>query len=66
MYKTIMRLVTIHSVTTTETLHANLNNLPAYPASVNGNVDLINSYFDTNYTQILARASTVNNPIAKL
>jgi hypothetical protein len=25
-------------------------NLPAYNASVNGNVDLINSYFDTNYT----------------
>ncbi len=61
-----MRLVTIDSIATTETLHANLNNLPAYFTSVNSNVNLINSYFDTNYTQILARGATVNNPIAKL
>jgi hypothetical protein len=49
-------------------LLANLNNLPSYAASVNGNVDLINSYFDTNnyYTQILAMEATVDNPIAKL
>jgi hypothetical protein len=50
MYKTILRLATIDSIATTETLHANLNNLPSYDVSVNGNVDLINSYFDTNYT----------------
>jgi hypothetical protein len=66
MYKTIMRLATIESIATTETLHANPNNLPSYAASVNGDVDLINSYFDTNYTQILARGATVDNPIAKL
>jgi hypothetical protein len=66
MYKTIMRLTTIDSVATTKILHANLNNLPSYAASVNGNADLINSYFDTNYTQIPARGDTVNNPIAKL
>ncbi len=66
MYKTIMRLATIDSIATTKTLHPNLNNLPSYAASVNGNVDLINSYFDTNYTQILARRATVDNPIAKL
>jgi hypothetical protein len=66
MYKTIMRLATIGSIATTETLRANLNNLPSYAALVNGDVDLINSYFDTNYTQILARGATVNDPIAKL
>jgi hypothetical protein len=66
MYKTIMRLATIDSIATTKTLHANLKNLPSYAASVNGNVDLINSYFDTNYTQILARGATVDDPIAKL
>jgi hypothetical protein len=54
MYKTNMRLATIDSIATTNTLHTNLNNLPAYAASVNGNVNIINSYFDTNYTQILA------------
>jgi hypothetical protein len=66
MYKTIMRSATIDSIATTKTLRANLNNLPSYTASVNGDVDLINSYFNTNYTQILARGATVNNPIAKL
>jgi hypothetical protein len=66
MYKTIMRLATIDFVATTETLRANLNNLPSYAASVNGDVNLINSYFDTNYTQILARGATVDNPIAKI
>jgi hypothetical protein len=29
-------------------------------------IGLINSYFDVNYTQILARGSTVGDPIAKL
>jgi hypothetical protein len=66
MYKLIMRLTTINFVANTKTLRTNLNNLPVYDASVNGNVDLINSNFDTNNTQILARVSTVNNPIAKL
>jgi hypothetical protein len=66
MYKTIMRLGTIDSIATTKTLQPNFNNLPSYAASVNDNVHLINSYFDTNYTQILARGATVNNPIAKI
>jgi hypothetical protein len=63
MYKTIMRLATIDSVATTETLRANLNNLPSYAASVNGDVDIINSYFDTNYTQILARGLLSTTPL---
>ncbi len=56
MYKTIMRLGMINSVTTTKTLST----------SVNSNVDLINSYFDTNYTRLLSRGPTVINPITKL
>jgi hypothetical protein len=66
MYKIIIRLATIDSVVATEALWANLNSLPIYAASVNGNIDLINSYFNDNYSQILARGSTVNDPIAKL
>jgi hypothetical protein len=66
MYKIIMRLATIDSITTTEALRVNLNNLPIYAASVNGDIDLINSYFDVNYSKILARGSTVDDPIAKL
>ena len=45
IYKKIMQLATIDSVATTETLRANLTNLPIYVASVNGDIDLINSYF---------------------
>jgi hypothetical protein len=66
MYKTIMRLATIDSVAITEALRTNFNNLPSYAASVHGNANLINSYFDTNYTQNLARGATVDDPIAKL
>jgi hypothetical protein len=51
-YKIIMRLATIDSVATTETLRKNLNNLPTYSASVNGDVDMINYYFDASYSQI--------------
>ncbi len=66
MYKTIMRLATIDSVANSKTLRTNLNNLTSYATSVNGNVNLINSYFDTNYTQILAGGATVDNPTIKL
>jgi hypothetical protein len=66
IYKIIMRLEMINSIATTETLCANLNNLHIYAASVNCNIDLINSYFDMNYSQILAQGSTVEDPIAKL
>jgi hypothetical protein len=66
MYKIIMRLATINNIATTETLCANLNNLHIYAASVNGNIDLINSYFNLNYSQILAQGSTIDDPIAKL
>jgi hypothetical protein len=66
MYKIIMRLATINSIATTEALRANLNNLPINAASMNGDIDLINSYFNVNYSQILTRGSAIDNPIAKL
>jgi hypothetical protein len=66
LYKVIMHLATIDSIATTKVLRANLNNLPIYAALVNGDINLINSYFDTNYMQILARGSTMDDPIAKL
>ncbi len=66
MYKIIMRLATINSVETIEALCSNLNNLPIYATSVNSNINLINSYFDVNYSQILTRGSTIDDPIAKL
>jgi hypothetical protein len=66
MYKIIMRLATINSVVTTKTLRKNLDGLPAYTASVNGDVDMINSYFNANYSQILACGTTVDDPLSKL
>ncbi len=66
IYKKIMQLATINSVATTETLRANLTNLPIYAASVNGDIDLINSYFNVNYSQILVRGATVDDPVSKL
>jgi hypothetical protein len=66
MYKIVIRLATINSVATTESLFNNLDNLPFYPASVNGNADMINSYFDANYSQILACGATVDDPLLKL
>ncbi len=66
MNKIIMHPGTINSVATTEFLCKNFYNLPLYAASVNGNVDLINSYFDANYSQILAHGATVDDPLSKI
>jgi hypothetical protein len=63
MYKVIMRLATINSIATTQTLRDNLQNLGVFAAMVNGNIDKNNSEFDQNYSQIIARGATVNDPI---
>jgi hypothetical protein len=44
----------------------NINSLPQYAASINGDINLINSYFDVNMSQLLAQGQTVTDPIAKL
>ncbi len=41
MYKVIMRLATINSIATTQTLWDNLQNLGVFAAMVNGNIDKI-------------------------
>ncbi len=61
-----MRLATINSIATNKALQENINSLPQYAASVNGDVDLINSYFDVNMLQLLVRGQTFDDPIAKL
>jgi hypothetical protein len=63
MYKVIMRLETIDSIATTQTLRDNLQNLGVFAATVNGDIDKINSEFDQNYSQIIARGATVDDPI---
>ena len=66
MYKIIMRLATIDSVATTQTLRDNLQNLGVFAVTVKGDIDKINMEFDTNYSQLLARGATLDDPIGIL
>jgi hypothetical protein len=66
MYKVIMRLATIDSVATTQTLRDNLQNLGMFAVMVKGDIDKVNAEFDTNYSQLLARGATLDNLIGIL
>lgn len=66
MYKVIMRLATIDSVATTKALRNNLQNLGTYASTVSGDIDKINTEFDKNYSQIIARGATVDDPVGIL
>jgi hypothetical protein len=67
MYKIIMRLATIDSIATTQTLRDNLQNLGVFAVTVKGDIYKVNAEFDTNYSQLLARGATLdNNPIGIL
>jgi hypothetical protein len=63
LHKKIMALTTIDSVATTKTLRSNLREQPTYCSTIKGDIELLHSYFDTNYTQIIARGATVNDPV---
>jgi hypothetical protein len=63
MYKIIMRLTTMDSVATTQSLRENLQALATYAATVKGDIDKIHKKFDKNYSQIIARGATVDDPI---
>jgi hypothetical protein len=58
-----MALTSIDSVATTKTLRSNLRELPTYCSTIKGDIELLHSYFDSNYTQIIARGATVDNVI---
>jgi hypothetical protein len=66
MFKIIMRLATIDSVATTQTLRDNLQNLGVFAVTVKGDIDKINVEFDTNYSQLLARGATLDDHIGIL
>jgi hypothetical protein len=66
IYKTIMQLATIDSVATAQMLRDNLQPLGTYAATVNGNIDKVHSKFDKNYTQLIARGATFDDPIGIL
>ncbi len=66
MYKIIMRLTTIGSIATRQTLHKNLQNLGVFVATFHGNINKIHGKFDRNHSQLLARSTTMDNPIGLL
>ncbi len=66
LYKIFMRLATIDSVATMQTLRENLQNLGVFVVTVNGNINKIHGKFDRNHLQLLARGTTVDDPIGLL
>jgi hypothetical protein len=58
-----MALATIDSVATTETLRSNLREITTYCATVKGDIELLHSYLDTNFSQIIACRATVDDPV---
>ncbi len=66
LYKIIMRLATIDSVATMQTLQENLQNLGVFAATFNGDINKIHGKFDRNHSQLLARSATVDDPIGLL
>jgi hypothetical protein len=63
MHKVTMRLATIDSVATTQMLRDNLQNLSVFASTVSGDIDKINTELNKNYSQILARGATVDDPL---
>ncbi len=66
LYKIIMRLATIDSITTMQTLQENLQNLGVFAATVNGDINKIHGKFDRNHLQVLVHGATVDDPIGLL
>jgi hypothetical protein len=66
LYKIIMRLATIYSVATTQTLQENLQNLGVFAATVNVDINKIHGKFDRNHSQFLAHGTTIDDPIGLL
>ncbi len=66
MYKIIMCLATIDSIATTQILRNNLQMLGVFAALVIGNIDKLHNKFNKNYSQLIARGTTVDNPIGVL
>ena len=61
-----MRLTTMDSVATTQSLRENLQTLAMFAATVQGDIDKIHEEFDRNYSQLIARGASVDDPIQVL
>jgi hypothetical protein len=58
-----MALATIDSVTITKTLCSNLRELPTFCSTIKGDIELLHSYFNSTYIQIIARGVMVEDPV---
>ena len=63
LHKKVMALATIDSVATTKTLRSNLREIATYCATIKGDINLLHSYFDNNYSQIITQGATVDDPV---
>ncbi len=61
-----MRLATIDSIATTQILRGNLQSLGTYAATVSGDINKVHSEFDKNYSQLISRGATIDDPIGIL
>jgi hypothetical protein len=66
MYKIIMRLATVNSIATTQTLRNNLQSLGVHAATVSSDINKVHNKFNKNYSQLIARGVIINNPISSL
>jgi hypothetical protein len=47
-------------------LHNNLQSLGTYAATVSSNINKVHSKFDKNYSHLIARGATIDDPIGIL
>jgi hypothetical protein len=59
-------LAKIHSAATTQTLCNNLQTLGLFAATDCGDIDKLHNKFDKNYSQLIARGATIDDPIGIL
>lgn len=67
LFKIIMKLATVDSKATTEKLRDQLNHLDVYAASkCDNDLEKLHEFFDVNYTQLIGRGESIDDPIAIL
>lgn len=66
LFKTVMRLATIDSVATEESLRSKLRELHLLASSLGYNLPKLHALFHQYYTQLIARGATIDDPIGIL
>jgi hypothetical protein len=66
MLPSCINLATINSIAPTNTLRNNLQSLGVFAATVSGNIVKLHNEFDKNYSQLITRGATIDDPIGIL